>query len=318
MSSQDIEYTGDFISTGNPFYVDFPAGIDEFRLYNQTTFAAGAGITEAIWYRSLNNGVAITDTLGAGTLTKTVITAAGFTYQDSSTAVPGALVASGTAITAATPAVVADAAAVGTAPIVGDVVRMLNTTGMLQISGMEFSVTAATAGVSYTLGYLPAAGFAAAATNADFRILPFDYLSVPRKRYITCITAANPAVVTLSVTHGYVVGERVTFVNNPDRGAYRFGMPEINGLSGEITAINAGTNTITVNINSAAFTAFAFPTSAVAAAGVTHPHIVPDGEVAGILTGAFDDPGTRRIYVGTAVDGTAADVFTWVAKRYAR
>ena len=316
MSLQAIEYTGDFVSTGNPFVVDFPAGIDEFRLYNNTNMLGGAGITETIWYRGMANGTSITDTLGGGTLVKRVITAAGLTYQDSSVDSLGALVAVGTAITAATPAVVSDASAVGTAPIVGDIVRMINTTGMLQIAGMDFEVTAATPGASYTLGYLPAAAFGAAATNADFRILPFDYLSVPRKRYITAITVAAAAVITTSVAHGYAVGEKITVRCGPDRGAYRFGMPQIDGETGTITAVTA--STITTDINSAAYTAFAFPTSAVAAAGVTHPHIIPAGEVATILTGAFDDPGTRRMYVGTAVDGTAADLFTWVAKRYAR
>lgn len=315
--TQEIRYEGTLVSTGNPQWIDVPFGIDEFNIKNATNLAGGAGIVEARWDSTMANGTAITDTLAGGTITTTVITAAGFTYEDSSTVVDGALVASGTAITAATPAVVSDAAAVGTAPVVGDIVRMLNTTGMLQISGMEFSVTAATAGVSYTLGYLPAAGFAAAATNADFRIIHTDLLSYPRKRYITAITAANPAVITLSVTHGYSVGEKITIRNGMDRGAYRFGMPQIDGLTGTITAVNTTTNTITTDIDASAFTAFAFPTSAVAAAGVTHPHIVPAGEIATVLTGAFRNPETRRIYLGTAIDGTAADRFTWVAIRNA-
>lgn len=315
MSLQEIVYQGDLISTGSPQYVDIPAGFDQFVLRNVTTLAAGAGVTESRWDSTMAVGAAMQRTLGGGTFTDTYITTAGFTYQDTSTATLGALVAVGTAITAATPAVVSDASAAGTAPLVGDIVRMINTTGMLQIAGMDFSVTAATGGVSYTLGYLPAAGFGAAATNADFRILPYDSLTTPARRYITAITVANPAVMTLSVTHGYVVGQKVIIRNGKDRNAYRFGMSQIDGLTAEITAINTTNNTITTDIDSSAFDAFAFPTSAVASAGVTFPQIVPAGEDASILTGSYTDSGTRRIHLGTAVDGTTADVFEFTAIR---
>ena len=316
--TQEIRYEGTLVSTGSPQWIDVPFGIDEFHIFNTTTLAGGAGIIESRWNSTMANGTARTFTLAGGTVTDNIITTAGFTYEDSSIVTDGALVAVGTAITAATPAVVSDASAAGTAPLVGDIVRMLNTTGMLQIAGMEFTVTATTPGASYTLGYLPAAGFAAAATNADFRIIHTDLLSYPRKRYITAITAANPAVITLSVTHGYSVGEKITIRNGRDRGAYRFGMSQIDGLTATITAVNTATNTITTDIDSSAFTAFAFPTSAVAAAGVTHPHIVPAGENASVLSGAFSNPETRRIYLGTAIDGTAADVFNWVGIRNAK
>lgn len=305
MSLQEIIYRGSVVSTGAPQTISIPAGFDEFHLRNRTTHAAGAGITDAYWYFGDPAGWARTDTVAGGVITTNVIAAAGFTYSDSSTAQIGPAIAV-TAITAASPAV----ASTATTPVVGDIVRVYGTTTMLQIAGMDFSVTAVTPGVNMTFGFLPAVGFAGAATAGFYRRLPFDLPFAPRKRYITAITAAAAAVITLSVTHGYVVGEKV-YITVPAA----FGMTQINGQTGTITAINAGTNTITVDIDSTAYTAFAFPTSAVAAAGVSFPTIVPAGEVAGILTGAIRDAGTRQIYIGAALQGTAGDIFDFWAIR---
>jgi len=103
------------------------------------------------------------------------------------------------------------------------------------------------------------------------------------------------------------VGSRIT-VNNPDA---NFGMPEIHGLTGTVTAVTA--NTITTDINSAAFTAFAYPTSAVAAAGVTHPHVVPFGEVSTILTEATDNTPLSGMLLDTGVVGANTNVMDWQA-----
>ena len=92
-------------------------------------------------------------------------------------------------------------------------------------------------------------------------------------------------------------------------------MTQMNGLTGTVTAINTTTNTVTVDINSSAFTAFAFPTSATAANGVSFPIAVPAGEIATILTGATRDTGSRSIEIGTAICGTAADVMDYWAYR---
>jgi len=234
---------------------------------------------------------------------------AGFTLVDLSDQTPGALVAVGTAITSANPAVVSDASAVGVAPVAGDIVRMFNTTAMLQISGMDFTVTATTPGVDYTLGYLDSSlpGFAAtAATNADFRIIPAKYYS-PYRRYITNITVANPAVITVSVAHNYVVGDKIV-IHIPDR---RFGMTQIDGMQATVTAVGAAT--ITTDINSLAFTAFDFPTSAQAAAGCSFPHVTAVGEVATKLTSSLHNTAYYGMYLDTGVVGANTNVMDWMA-----
>lgn len=307
MGLQEIVYRGTLVSTGAPLWIPINAGFDEFHLRNRTTFAAGAGIVESVWYTGMPNGWAITDTVAAGTITRTVIAAAGFTYGDTSIDTLGPAIAV-TAVTNATPAV----AATATTPVVGDIVRIYGTTAMLQIAGMDFSITAVAAGVNMTFGFLPAAGFAAAATAGTYRRLPHDLTCYPRNRYITAMTAAASSVITLSVAHDYVVGSYITLVIPASFGT----MSAFNGRTARVTAINAATNTITVDLNTVGF-AFAFPTSAIAAAGTSFAQVLPAGEVATILTSATRDPGFRGIYLGTAIDGTAADIFDYWAIRSA-
>lgn len=302
--------SGTFTSAGTARTISFPSRVDYFTIRNRSTWGTSPNLrVQSEWYRGYAAGQS-TGTLetGAAVLEARADAAAGngFTEVDDSTLTDGALVATGTAITAATPAVVSDA----NNAAVGDIVRMINTTGMLQIAGMEFSVTAINAGVSFTLGFLPAAGFLAAATNADYRLIPVTrYL--PERRWVTAITAANPAVVTLSVTHQYLVGDIVTF-----RVPAAFGMIEMDNLEGEITAISTANNTITVDIDSSGFTAFAFPTSAIAGTGVTFAQVVPVGEIATQLTNPTDNQTIFGLTLGTSVVGVNTDVMDWIA--YAR
>ncbi len=303
---QTLIASGSYTSDGTARTIQFSQPIEKFIVRNRSTWGTSPNArVESVWYSNYAAGQS-TGTLedGAGALNAAADAAGGngFTAVNQSTLTPGALVATGTAITNATPAVVSDA----TSPAVGDIVRMMNTTGMLQIAGMEFEVTAITAGVDFTLGYLPAAGFAAAATNADYRIIPAARYT-PTRRWITAITAANPAVITTSIAHGYAVGDRIT-VYCPDA---NFGMTEIDGVSGTIAAVTA--STITTDIDASTFTAFAFPTSAVAAAGVSFAHVVPYGEVATILTAATDNTSQFGLTLGTSVVGANTNVMDWEA-----
>jgi hypothetical protein len=297
---------GHFTSTGAARAVQLPKRPDYFEVFNSSTWGtAPTAVVKSWWYEGYGVGRASTLTEGgASALTATAIAAggAGFTFVDLSSQAPGALIATGTAVTNANPAVVADA----TSPAIGSIVRMLNTTGMLQIAGLDFTVTAVNPGVSFTLGYLNAGGFAAPATNADYRVIPAKYYS-PYRRWITGITAANPAVITVSVAHNYLVGDKIV-VHNPDA---NFGMPEIDGLSATITAVTA--STITTDIDSSAFTAFAFPTSAVAAAGVSFPHVTNVGEVATKLTSSLTNDAFYAMYLDTGVVGANTNVMYWKA-----
>jgi hypothetical protein len=132
------------------------------------------------------------------------------------------------------------------------------------------------------------------------------------------ISKASSAVIVLSVTHQYTVGQQVRIIVPS-----AFGMTEINNQLVTITAINTTTNSITVNIDSTNFTTFAFPTSAVAALGVSQAIVVPVGEAAVNSTaqpfGNLLDDATRNtsfngVIVGTTVQ-TGSKLYQWVAER---
>lgn len=300
---------GSFTSAGTQRVIELPRQPHYFVIKNRSTWGtAPTAVVQSEWYHGFGDGQAIHISEGAAsalTATATAAGGAGFTLVDLTDQTPGGLVAVGTAITNANPAVVSDASAVGVAPAIGDIVRMINTTGMLQIAGMDFTVTALAAGVSYTLGYLDASGFAAAATNADFRIIPAKYYS-PYRRYITSLTAANPAVVTVSVAHNYLVGDWVTLHIPAVYGT----MSHFNNRTARITAVAA--STMTLDLDTSGF-AFAFPTSAIAAAGASFATVTNVGEVATKLTSAMDNVGYFAMQLGTAVVGASTNVMDWMA-----
>jgi hypothetical protein len=299
-----------------PVYLSIPSGYDKVELLNVTDYIAHAAtVIKAVGRASAPAGSAYLST-GSGAnpnvMTDTILLTAGFTFlADSGDQTPGPAVVNAAGITAATPAV----ASTTTPLAVGDIARVYNSTGMLQIS-MDFTVTAIAAGVSQTYGFLPAAGFAAPATAHTFRKIPFDARFYPRRRFITAISAANPAVIQLSVLHDLVVGEQVRIYVPA-----AFGMTQMDGQLATITAvtntIGTGTNSITVNVDSTAFTAFAFPTSAVAATGITFPQVVPVGESA-TYQSSFDDATLNKSVTGVKIDTgvlVASKVYSWIATK---
>lgn len=316
--------TGTFTSDGNPLQISIPSGYSDIRLINITDIgstAANNNVMRAEGSSSMAAGSAYYSpkTSGAATLDLEVTTTTGgFTFlADSSLILIGAAVAtSGTDINRANPAVVSTGTT--TNLVAGSsVVRMINNVGMLQISGMDFTVGTIVASTSFQLKYLNNTGFAADSTSGFYRIVNATDRFYPKSRYITAITQATSAVITLSVSHGYTVGQEVRIVVPA-----AFGMTEINGLLGVITAVTTGsTNTITVNIDSTGFTAFAFPTSAIAAAGVTFAQVVPVGEAAinsvsqpygNLLDDATRNVSVTGVIVGATVQ-TTAKLYQWIA-----
>lgn len=245
---------GNFTSAGTSVKLDMPAGVDYMMVKNltqsATTQTPGRGV-EFEWWIGMADGAAMEKTKADGTnaLQQESITSGGFTYR---TARPDPEAAvTGTAITAASPPVVT-AASHGYSN--GDRVRLYGTTGMLQIAGMDF-VVASAATNTFELEGQDFSGFAAAATALSARRLPALGEVEPSAHYVSAITQAASAVVTTTTAHDYVVNQ-VVYFSVPSGN----GMVEMNSLSGKITAVS--TYTITVDIDSQGFTAFALPASA--------------------------------------------------------
>jgi hypothetical protein len=308
--------SGTFVSAGTLLPISLPTGYDSIELINITDIGSAAAATPVMKARgtsAMASGSAYysTKTNGAATCDLEITTATGgFTFiQDSGALGLGANVAI-TAISQAAGAVVNT----GTTPLVGSVVRIYSPTSMLQAGGIDYTVTAVNPGVAMTLGYLNSAAFAAAATAGSYRVVPADPRFYPRSRTITAISQAASAVIQLSVTHGYTVGQKVRILVSAD-----YGMTEINNQLATITAISTANNTITVNIDTTGYTAFAYPTSAIAALGVTQPQIVPVGEAAVTPYGNLLDDATINqsfsgVVIGTTVQ-TNAKTYQWFARR---
>jgi hypothetical protein len=285
MAYDTVILQGRFTSTGANQTIQLRSDVDWMKVYN-TTIAANNQTTavgvEFYWQRGFPAGsewmYLKSNAANAANLSQ-FLTTGGFTLVDSS-ANPNAALNNGStgisAISNANPPVVTVGSTTGMAP--GNVVRIYNVVGAQQLGGFDFTVGYGTfSGTTFSLDYMSAIAAAAApGANASFRVINFDPIFYPRRRYITKITQASQAVVSLSVTHGYQVGQLVRFVVPA-----AFGMVEMDGLQGTIVAINTATtavtgNTITVNIDSSSFTAFAWPlTNAVP---FTAAEVVPIGE----------------------------------------
>jgi hypothetical protein len=258
---------GSFTSDATSKKIDLPASADYMEVTNLTQ-ATGTGSVpfKWFWYSNMADGDGMYYYLdGAhGVLVDTTeANGTGFYYRTTRPAPEAAV--TGTTITAANPAV---CTAAGHPYANGDRVRIYNNTVMKQISGMDFTVSGV-AGDDFNLTGLDASGFAGAETGFSVRRLPSLAEVEPEALFITNITQAAQAVVTFGVAHPYVINQNLYFSVHDD-----FGMVEINGLRGKIVATS--TYTVTVDIDSTGFTAFAFPLAG--AQPVIYPMAGPDSQ----------------------------------------
>ena len=318
---------GRFTSNGSNQTIQVRSGIDWMRVYNYTVAAnnqtTAVGV-EYYWQLGMPQGGGLeykkSNAANAANL-EVALASGGFTLVDSSVQNPGALNNGSTGISAvsnATPPVVTVGSTAGMAA--GSVVRLFNVTNGQQVGGMDFTVGYNTfSGTTFSLDYMPSLGAGVGAAGS-FRVIPFDPIFYPRRRYMTKVTTGSTTVVTMSVTHGYQVGQAVRFVVPA-----AFGMTQLDGLIGNITAIDTTTttgNSITVDIDSSGFTAFAFPAST--AVPVSFAEVVPVGENTAVALNAgadiLSDSTLNTAYIGmilgAGANGPAGqnnDVVYWVA-----
>lgn len=310
--------------------VNLPSYVDYFKTVNLTQMATTQSTGRCVMaeyfpaYQAQYDGIQWTKTNSTNALNgNTFLTAGvnGFAYY---TKYPDPEPAfTGTALTNASPAVASGFS--GLNYNAGDRVVVYNTTGMLQISGMVFTVSS-TSSSGFTLLGLNASGFTAAATAITTRRIPPANRVEPRFYYITAITQASSAVVTLSEAHNLVVGQKVEFTVPAS-----FGMVQMNNfnqsqsLPAVITAV--GTYTITVNVNSTNYTAFAFPASSGSPTTQLFATVAPQGQSTQNLGTPPVQTGYNfttapyhsglfvpyiNIYAGaTQPGGSASDVIVW-------
>jgi hypothetical protein len=242
--------------------INLPSGCDYFKTINYTKAIANAptGAFMGEWFggslTATNDGIRWGKAGSTTVIVDNFQNASsnpsnGFTYfqkyPDPEAAVTG------TTITNATPAVATQTNTYSE----GDSVVIYNSTGALMYSGMTFTISSVS-GSGYTLLGLNSPGSAATAFTSR-RVAKAGRVE-PRFLYVTGITQAAQGVVTVSTIHSYVVGQKVEFLIPAS-----FGMVQLNNFNltqnnaPVITAVTA--YTFTININTTAFTAFAFPST---------------------------------------------------------
>lgn len=306
-----------FTSNGVSQTLVLPWFPTKLELLNITQFGSAAAATPVItaeWREGMPNNSVLTGTKTNGAATIDIPTmnlTQGVRLINTADQTPGPEL-TGTSVTNANPAVV-------TIPnhglSVGDSVRLYNTTGMLQIAGLDFSVTAVPTVNTFEISTLDASGFAAPATAVNARVTPFT-LYYPRFMYITGITQATQAVIQTSfvdvTTDLFSIGQEVRLIIPPE-----FGMVEANNQRATIVAFSNANGTLTVDLDTTGFTAFSFPTSAIAAAGVTFPQVIPFGNTAlnpSTATAQFNQA-ESQVRLGTNAIGGNTDVMEWTAYR---
>lgn len=303
----------------------------KIMITNETQYGSLATGNENIqtmfWDSNFPTQTNITYLNAAGTaMLPGAVTTNGIALYDGHNSVQLGSQITGTTITKANPAV-ATATAHGLQT--GDVILMTNNAVMTQLGGLAFTVTV-TGANTFTIPINTNTANFTAETSFKFKRVVVGSLFYPAHATIDAITAANPMVVSTTVNHGLQVGQQVR-LNVPAI----YGMTQANNIQSVITAVTATTFTLG-NVDSSAFTAFAFP-GPVATAGAASPaKVIPIGSApvpvtSGLLT-YYDDLlvdstlnqqfqgfiiGTGLLLTSTSgvIGVTASDVFSWTAWR---
>lgn len=325
MAYNTVLQQGSFLGTGANIVLNIRSDVDWIRVYNATALAQAAADLdyEFYWQRGMPQGTGLVWTkLGAVANDPITVGALGvgegFTLLDTSvqTATIGPAVI--TNISAANPPRVTSAAH---GLQTGDIVRLANTAGALQADGVDFRVTRFDAN-NFDLSWMsPIAVAAAPGATAVFRKISNEAIYQPKARVITSITQAAQAVITMAAPHNFTVGQRVSF-RIPAVTALAYGMVELDNVNANVVAISVVNNTITVDVDTTGFTAFAFPLTA--DTPFTYAQVVPVGEdsaTALLLGGDFlGDAVFNNAILGvllaggaTGPGGAAGDVMYWLA-----
>ena len=327
----DVELSGSFTTpaSGNanqilklPFVPDL---IEMWIMGNSSgdnwTSSANPGPAKyAFWQSAMAAGTALVsaNTAGAATDTSVFLSTGGITPIVSAANLIGPSQA-GSGISKATPAVMTltNSNVYNT----GDVAILESTTGALQFSGIPWSLVS-TGATTYNLGIVgttfSSAGFSAAATNVVTRKVSFPFAFTPYVSYIVGMTLGATTTVVTSFPHGLSAGDSVRLVIPA-----AWGPSQISGQQGVVTSITDAL-TFVVNINSSAATAFAFPTSAIAGAGVTWPQVIPFGDQASAFDLSATDQNFQGFIIGNSATAGAAilsensALVMWRAQRSSR
>lgn len=239
-------------STNKTLY--FPKGVDKIVIDNITQAATnnnGYGY-RYIWRKEFGTNLLMEYHPAADQTSAIEYIANAIEFVDTSTVTPGAAIAVASGTDVVQPVfTIAD-----TSPLKdGYIVRVTNS-DMTNLNGVDFSVDVINGTTFKPAAALATAPGIAAGASGYYRLVSPSITSYnqwsPSFRNISDISQATSAVITTYVNHPYEVGGKVLC-----RIPSGFGMTELNGLTGVITAISD--TTFTINVDTSGFTAFEIP-----------------------------------------------------------
>lgn len=285
---------GRFTSTGQAQIVNLPFKPDYVELLNESIMQTPTAdrMVKAFWDANSASGFTFVDIYAAGPVysTDSVRTNGISTFSAGLMLQFGAKMAVST-ITKANPAVVTTSSAHGLKS--GDVVVFDNlyqtaTTGMQQIAGVHFTVTvtgATTFTIPWNTNQSNYTAYDTATSTEDAFVMKvlYPYLYAPGVNIISAITLGTTTTVKTTDAHNFVVGQEVAF-----RIPTAWGTQQLNSLPnqtipgspiyGYVIAVT-DYNTVVVNIDSSAYTAFDSNQPFLGFVGQSFAQIVAVGDV---------------------------------------
>lgn len=282
---------GKFTSTGSAKVINLPFKPDYIEITNYTASAAFTDhrVLSAQWYENMGQGFAIAQVKNSTYQTDSVI-ANGFSTFSAGQLLQFGPTLTVTDVTKASPAAVTTSAAHGLKS--GDVVILeglfeTSTTGMPQINGVPFTVTV-TSTTAFTIpwntnqsNYTVISGASTGTPRCKKVLYPDIYF--PGVSVISGITPGSTTTINTAKAHNLVVGQEVAF-----RIPSQWGTVELNSLPNTLTPgspvygyVVAVTdyNTVVVDINSSAYTAYTNNPTVASVPGLSYPQIVAVGDV---------------------------------------
>lgn len=282
---------GHFTSTGAAQVINLPFQPDYVEILNKTASDAFTDqrVLSAQWDAGMGQGVAVAQ------LVDTTYKTSSVTANGISTFAAGQLLQFGPTLT------VSDVSKASPAQVTtsgnhnltsGDVVILeglfqTSTTGMPQICGIPFTVTV-TGATTFTIpwntnqsSYTVISG-AATGTPRCKKVL-YPYLYFPGTSVISAITLGTTTTIDTTSAHNFVVGQEVAF-----RIPSLWGTTELNSLPNTLTPGSpvygyvvsvTDYNTVIVNIDSSAYTAFTSNMTVSQSVGLSFAQIVAVGDV---------------------------------------
>jgi len=285
---------GSFTSSGAAEIINLPfrPGYVQFTNYtNAFTAPAASQVVSAEWYASMGQGFAVQSVYDATPdLVMDAVIVNGISTFEAGQLLQFGPTLTVTDITKASPAAVTTSTAHGLKS--GDVVILeglfeTTTTGMPQINGIPFTVTvtgATTFTIPWNTNQSNYTVISAAATGTPrVKKVLYPYLYFPGLAFISAITLGTTTTIDTTDAHNYVVGQEVAF-----RIPSQWGTTQLNSLPntlvpgspvyGYVIAVT-DYNTIVVNIDSSAYTAFSSNPTVASVPGLSYAQIVAVGDV---------------------------------------